>query len=304
MLRRTDNERGSRVSGQAYCTRVQQTQRPVVHRGRVGRLEEPHQHSPRTNHERHNDPRLRFLHYAIYEATAVQKVLIRNALVIGIVAPIQIGHSGEGIRMGRLVEHRSRQHGPAFVSPLVRAIRDSPCIGPNARNGIEGPVRTAWRERLVWIFPPRAGPDEHEPAVCRTPARTRPSSIDCLAVERDCRAKPAFGIRVMEIGVHACSPRLWRWRSGDSGPVLADGGQRPRLQCPAMSLTHFAHQGNALIRRHVRQANQSGMGRGLYVDERCELVSSVTRILSSAPARASISRSPGSSPMSRESTTS
>ena len=35
MLRRTNNKRGSRVSGQANCTCVQRAQRPVVHRGRV-----------------------------------------------------------------------------------------------------------------------------------------------------------------------------------------------------------------------------------------------------------------------------
>ena len=38
-----------------------------------------------------------------------------------------------------------------------------------------------------------------------------------------------------------------------------------------MSLKHFGHQGNALIRRHVRQANQSGMGCGMHIDERCEV---------------------------------
>ena len=38
-----------------------------------------------------------------------------------------------------------------------------------------------------------------------------------------------------------------------------------------MSIEHAAHQGNTLIHRHVRQANQSGMGRGMHVDERCEV---------------------------------
>ena len=38
-----------------------------------------------------------------------------------------------------------------------------------------------------------------------------------------------------------------------------------------MSLKHFGHQGNALSRRHVRQANQSGAGRGMHLDERCEV---------------------------------
>ena len=71
--------------------------------------------------------------------------------------------------------------------------------------------------------------------------------------------------------MHACSPRLWRWRSGDTDPVLADRDHRPRFQCPTMSLKHFGHQGNALLRRHVRQANQSGMRRGMHVDERCEV---------------------------------
>ena len=74
-------------------------------------------------------------------------------------------------------------------------------------------------------------------------ARARPSSIDYLAVERRCRAKPAFSIRVMEIGVHACSPRLWRRRSEYMDPVLADHHHRPRFQCPTMSLKHFGHQG-------------------------------------------------------------
>ena len=38
-----------------------------------------------------------------------------------------------------------------------------------------------------------------------------------------------------------------------------------------MSLKHFGHQGDALSRRHVGQTNQSGMGRGVDVDERCEV---------------------------------
>ena len=118
--------------------------------------------------------------------------------------------------MGRLVEHRLPQHGPAFVSPLVRVERDNPCTGPNARSGIKGPVRAAWCERLLWILAPRTGTDEHEPAVCRTPARARPSSVDYLAVERHCRAKPAFSIRVIEIGVHMCALQNY----GDSGRLL------------------------------------------------------------------------------------
>ena len=38
-----------------------------------------------------------------------------------------------------------------------------------------------------------------------------------------------------------------------------------------MSLKHLGHQGDASVRRHVWQANQSGMGRGMHVDERCEV---------------------------------
>ena len=75
----------------------------------------------------------------------------------------------------------------------------------------------------------------------------------------------------MEIAERASPPRLSRWRSGDTDPVLADGDHRPRFQCHTMSLKHFGHQGNALSRRHVWQANQSGMGRGMHVDERCEV---------------------------------
>ena len=181
---------------------------------------------------------------------------------------------------------------------------------------------------LGWIAPKRKGDvldESRAPAQASVPGiesrecrRSRPERRRAGSAgrapsspRRCCRRRRAPSGRAARppgvapgLGEHASSPGLSRWRTGDADPVLADGDHRPRFQCPAMSLEHFGHQGNALIRRHVRQANQSGMGRGMHVDERCKVSIECHQNPASAPARASIAESPGSSPKSRESTTS